>query len=244
MNQSAFDFGEFMEPKKTPVEEAAAEVNGVIDNTAVDTVEEELEEQPEELDVQKAVVESLAADKAALDCEIDNLKKALGDKEAELTAKNEEIAAVKEQLAKNAAELAALKTELAKKETELANNFERLYDVQDRNPNALALLDRDVELPDRFPGESRDHVIEVIKEARDKAEAEGRRRRAQILESVLVANEPNGTLTERRTAVEKVFAENNNVISGIVIEKLSEFSLSHKEGEEYLLPSEIILRNF
>lgn len=244
MSQSAFDFGEFMEPKKASAGEAVAEINEGIDNTAVDAVDEEFEEQPEELDVQKAVVESLAADKAALDCEIDNLKKALNDKEAELNAKNDEIASIKEQLSKSAAELSALKIELAKKESELANNFERLYDVQDRNPNALALLDRDVELPDRFPGESRDHVIEVIKEARDKAEAEGRRRRAQILESVLVANEPNGTLTERRSSIEKVFAENNNVISGIVIEKLSELSLSHKEGEEYLLPSEIILRNF
>ena len=37
---------------------------------------------------------------------------------------------------------------------------------------------------------TREQVLEVIKEARDKAEAEGRIRRAQVLEGVLVANEP------------------------------------------------------
>ena len=79
------------------------------------------------------------------------------------------------------------------------------FDQQERNPNALALLDREMELPDRFPGETRDHVLEVIKEARDAAEKDGRRRRAQLLEGVLVANEPNGGLSKKRMALEKFF---------------------------------------
>jgi predicted RNase H-like nuclease (RuvC/YqgF family) len=245
MSQGAFDFNEFIEPKKNQVVETVevVEENTTVENEPVEETVEEFD-CSEDIDVQKAVVESLAADKAALDCEIDNLKNTLTEKDSKLAERENEISSLKEVLSKKDFEISFLKVELAKKDSELAKNLEKQLDAQERNPNALALLDREVELPDRFPGETRDHVLEVIKEARDKAESEGRRRRAQILESVLVANEPNGTLAERRLSVEKVFAENNNIISGAVIEKLTEFELSHKEGEEYLLASEILLRNF
>lgn len=245
MSQGAFDFNEFIEPKKNQVVETVevVEENTTVENEPVEETVEEFDGS-EDIDVQKAVVESLAADKAALDCELDNLKNTLTEKDSKLAERENEINSLKDELSKKDFEISFLKVELAKKDSELAKNLEKQLDVQERNPNALALLDREVELPDRFPGETRDHVLEVIKEARDKAELEGRRRRAQILESVLVANEPNGKLAERRLSVEKVFAENNNIISGAVIEKLTEFELSHKEGEEYLLASEILLRNF
>ena len=245
MSQGAFDFNEFIEPKKNQVVETVevAEENTTVENEPVEETVEEFDGS-EDIDVQKAVVESLAADKAALDCELDNLKNTLTEKDSKLADKENEINSLKEELSKKDFEISFLRVELAKKDSELAKNLEKQLDAQERNPNALALLDREVELPDRFPGETRDHVLEVIKEARDKSESEGRRRRAQVLESVLVANEPNGTLAERRLELERVFAENNNIISGTVIEKLNEFSIAHKEGEEYLLASEIILRNF
>ncbi|MBO5905185.1 MAG: hypothetical protein J6Q84_02060 [Kiritimatiellae bacterium] len=238
MSQGAFDFSEFIEPKKTQVEEEieVVEEAEVFENEELEASDDEIDGS-ENIDVQKAVVESLAADKAALDIELEALKKTLAEKEELLANKESEIAAIKEEVAKKDFEISYLKVELAK-------NFEKQLDAQERNPNALALLDREVELPDRFLGETRDHVLEVIKEARDKAEEIGRRRRAQILESVLVANEPNGILAERRSIIEQVFAENNNVITGPVIETLTELELSHKEGEEYLLASEILLRNF
>lgn len=228
MSQGAFDFNEFIEPNQA---DETTEISEEFDGS-------------ENIDVQKAVVESLAADKAALDCELENLKTALAEKDTQLASRNSEIDSLKAELSKKNFEISFLKVELAKRDSELAKNLKKQLDVQARNPNALALLDREVELPDRFPGETRDHVLEVIKEARDKSESEGRRRRAQILESVLVANEPNGTLAERRSSLEKVFSENNNIISGTVIEKLNDLSIAHKEGEEYLLASEIILRNF
>jgi hypothetical protein len=106
------------------------------------------------------------------------------------------------------------------------------------------LLERNIECEDRFPGETYDHVLEVLREARDKAEAEGRTRRAQLLESVLVANEPNGTLAKKRAELEKLFNDNANVISGVVISELEKLGISHKHGEEYLLPSEIIKRTY
>lgn len=237
MSQGAFDFNEFIEPNQ------ADETTEISENEQAEEISEEFDGS-ENIDVQKAVVESLAADKAALDCELENLKTALAEKDTQLASRNSEIDSLKAELSKKDFEISFLKVELAKRDSELAKNLKKQLDVQARNPNALALLDREVELPDRFPGETRDHVLEVIKEARDKSESEGRRRRAQILESVLVANEPNGTLAERRSSLEKVFSENNNIISGTVIEKLNDLSIAHKEGDEYLLASEIILRNF
>ncbi len=176
-----------------------------------ETSAEDNAEQPEpaELDVQKAVVEELAVDKAKLEEEVNSLKIQV----AELTAK-------------------------------LAAEQERHFDEQSRNPNALALLDRDVELPDRFPGETRDHVIEAVREARDKAETEGRIRRAQLLEGVLVANESSGNLAKKRAALEKFFNDNGNILSGPVLEELSKYNIAHKNGEEYLLPSEILKRMY
>lgn len=243
MSQGAFDFNEFIEPNQADETTEISEKEEISENEQVEEISEEFDGS-ENIDVQKAVVESLAADKAALDCELENLKTALAEKDTQLASWNSEIDFLKAELSKKDFEISFLKVELAKRDSELAKNLKKQLDVQARNPNALALLDREVELPDRFPGETRDHVLEVIKEARDKSEFEGRRRRAQILESVLVANEPNGTLAERRSSLEKVFSENNNIISGTVIEKLNDLSIAHKEGDEYLLASEIILRNF
>ena len=243
MSQGAFDFNEFIEPNQADETTEISEKEEISENEQVEEISEEFDGS-ENIDVQKAVVESLAADKVALDCELENLKTALAEKDTQLVSRNSEIDSLKAELSKKDFEISFLKVELAKRDSELAKNIKKQLDVQARNPNALALLDREVELPDRFPGETRDHVLEVIKEARDKSEFEGRRRRAQILESVLVANEPNGTLAERRSSLEKVFSENNNIISGTVIEKLNDLSIAHKEGDEYLLASEIILRNF
>ena len=177
-----------------------------------------------ELDVQKAVVESLAADKAEQDERIVTLQK----------------------------ENAALKSELAQlqaKQEEMKAALEKVGDVLAKNTEAecsskIALIDRDPELDDRFPGETRDHVLEVIREARDAAERDGRLRRAQVLESVLVANEPVGRLAEKRAALEKFFNANANIMSGPVIAELEKCGISYKNGETYLLPGEILKRTY
>ncbi|MCR5413110.1 MAG: hypothetical protein K6F50_00075 [Kiritimatiellae bacterium] len=231
-----FDMNEFMKKDETVSSEK---------ETASDTAEErtEVEEAPE-LDVQKAVVESLAADKAVLDSKIEDLKKRLAEKDSEIGILRGSLKAME-------ANISALNAKLGEKEKEISRLGEKIVELQEkefekmeRNPNALALLDRDVELPDRFTGETRDHVIEVIREARDAAEKDGRLRRAQILESVLVSNEPDGTLAGKRAEMEKLFSENGNIVNGPVIERLRKEGISHKNGEEYLLPSEIIKRNY
>ena len=178
----------------------------------------------EELDVQKAVVESLAADKAEQDERIVALQK--------------ENYALKSQVSSLKSSLEEAKASLAKVGDVLARNEETPAS------STVALIDRDPELNDRFPGETRDHVLEVIREAREAAEKDGRIRRAQILESVLVANEPVGNLAKKRAALEKFFAENANIMSGPVIAELEKCGISHKNGETYLLPGEILKRTY
>ena len=199
------------------------------------TFEEFEQEQPEdvvleEIDVQKAVVESLAEEKVILEDRISEFKNKIGSLlieienfKKEICSKNEEIAVLKQ---------------------ELSRALSNVEEVESRNPNQLALLDRDVELPDRFPGETRDQVIEVIKIARDKAEEEGRVRLAQILESVLVNNEPYGNLLKRKVCLQDLFTQNMNIVNGVVIEKLKEMGISYRKGETYLSAAEIMARNF
>lgn len=178
----------------------------------------------EELDVQKAVVESLAADKVEQDERIVALQK--------------ENYALKSQVSSLQSSIEELKASLAKVGDVLARNEETPVS------STVALIDRDPELNDRFPGETRDHVLEVIREARDTAEKDGRIRRAQLLESVLVANEPVGNLAKKRAALEKFFADNANIMSGPVIAELEKCGISHKNGETYLLPGEILKRTY
>ena len=178
----------------------------------------------EELDVQKAVVESLAADKAEQDERIVALQKENDSLRSQISSLNSSIN--------------EMKASLAKVGDVLAKNTET------EGSSKIALIDRDPELNDRFPGETRDHVLEVIREARDTAERDGRLRRAQVLESVLVANEPVGKLVEKRAALEKFFNANANIMSGPVIAELEKCGISYKNGETYLLPGEILKRTY
>ena len=221
------NFEEFLddEAPKAPANEEIAE----------ETSEEDA---ADSIDVQKAVVESLAADKAeqaetiaALRAENAELRKNILELKKEAAALVERAEAVRRQMSEQ-------KTALEKVGDVLAINADNGLS------NKVSLLDRDIDVPDRFVGETRDHVIEVVREARDKAEAEGRLRRAQVLEGVLAANEPEGTLAKKRAALEKLFAENGSIVSGLVIEQLEKMGISHKNGDEYLLPAEIINRNY
>ena len=221
------NFEEFLddEAPKAPANEEIAE----------ETSEEDA---ADSIDVQKAVVESLAADKAeqaetiaALRAENAELRKNILELKKETAALVERAEAVKRQMSEQ-------KSALEKVGDVLAINADNGLS------NKVSLLDRDIDVPDRFVGETRDHVIEVVREARDKAEAEGRLRRAQVLEGVLAANEPEGTLAKKRAALEKLFAENGSIVSGLVIEQLEKMGISHKNGDEYLLPAEIINRNY
>ena len=219
------NYEEFLQPQ-----DGASE--NVTDNKEAETPEqaEEMDTQVE-IDVQKAVVESLAADKAVQDEKIASLEKAKAVLQEEVIKSKAEIERLKKQIAEQAEALGKVGDVLAmNKETDASNK--------------ISLLDRDLEIPDRFPGETRDQVLDAIKEAREKAEADGRVRRAQLLEGVLVANEPTGNLAKKKAALEKFFNDNQNILSGPVIEELQKYGISHKKGDEFLLPSEIIKRTY
>ena len=186
-------------------------------------------EPEEEIEIQKAVVESLAADKVKI--------------EEEATLARSRIAALEREKAALAARVAALEGEVASLKAELDRSADRLA-RNEETPAAskVALLERNVDLDDRFEGETRDHVLEVLREARDAAEKEGRNRRAQILEAVLLENAPVGELAARRAALEKLFADNGNIVNGEVMRQLTKQTIQYRDGETYLLPSEILKR--
>lgn len=216
---------EFLQPEENG-EEIAVQETVVEEDIVEETVTEEIE-----LDVQKAVVESLAAEKVECDERISSLEA----ENTRLTGENEELNKIKTALEEK---LAVCEKEFSKVGEILSANSES------EASNKVALLDRNIDLPDRFIGETREQVLEVIKEARDKAEAEGRLRRAQVLEGVLVANEPTGELAAKRAALEKFFNDNANILSGPVIAELERCGISYKNGEEYLLPAEILRRTY
>ena len=186
-------------------------------------------EPEEEIEIQKAVVESLAADKVKI--------------EEEASLARERSAALEREKAALAARVAALEGEVASLKAELARSADRLARNEETPASSkVALLERNVDLDDRFEGETRDHVLEVLREARDAAEKEGRNRRAQILEAVLLENAPVGELAARRAALEKLFAANGNIVNGEVIRQLTKQTIQYRDGETYLLPSEILKR--
>lgn len=192
-------------------------------------VDTPVEEDASEIDVQKAVVEALAADKAEIEEEV----KSLREKENFLSEENTRLAA----------EVARLKEELERALDSQKKIDEFLSkEVENDGRDKVALLDRSFELPDRFEGETRDHVIEILREAKITAEKDGRLRRAQILEAVLLENEPVGILAEKRAALEKLFADNQYILNGEVINRLDKLTIQHKCGENYLLPAEILKR--
>ena len=208
------------------------EEQAVVTEEVAESAEEEITQGEEiELDVQKAVVESLAAEKVECDEKILSLE----SEKSQLAVDNGQL---KAKVAELEAKIAEYEKELAKVGDILSANSETEIS------NKVSLLDRDVEISDRFTGETREQVLEVIKEARDKAEAEGRIRRAQVLEGVLVANEPTGELANKRAALEKFFNDNANILSGPVIAELERCGISYKNGEEYLLPAEILRRTY
>lgn len=234
------DYTDFLK-KPEPIPEEA-EVEAEVEETETEIVAEE------NIDVQKAVVEELAAEKVAMELKIEELTKKVAELEAEKGALVEANKKLEEEklVIKNAAneyvmvsvENTKLKEENAKLTAALVANTESTTSSQ------IALLDRNVEVPDRFVGETRSHVINAIKVALEEARANNRVRRAQLLEAVLAVNEASDEVEAKRVALENFFANHRNVLDGEVLAKLKEYGIHHKDGETYLLPSEILTRTY
>lgn len=216
------NFEEFLQPDSAQPKVEPAEKETVVDEEKHVEVEDTETSDEIKLAVSETVVEEFAAETAQ---------------------QKEIISSLRKELNRLQSENASLRLKIAEQDEALAKVGETLAkNAESAESSKIALLDRNMELQDRFEGEARDQVLEVIREARDIAEKDGRIRRAQILEAVMLANEPNGTLVNKRTELEKLFINNSNVITGSVIEELKKLGISHKNGEEYLLPSEILKR--
>jgi hypothetical protein len=218
---------EFLQPKET---EKPLESN-------IEAEEEFIEAEAIE-EVQKIVVESFATEKVEMGEKISALEEENKKYAEENKSLNEKILELTQEIAKKDALISEMRSDLEKTGDILSVNSETELS------NKISLLDRNIDIIDRFIGETRDQVLEAISAARDVAEKEGRIRKAQILESVLVVNEPTGNLKEKRIALEKFFNENQNILSGTVISELERCGISYKHGEEYLLPAEIIKRTY
>lgn len=227
------NYEEFLVPKNENEEQTAdlTSTDQTLSNADIQEEEVSAEEVSVDLDIQKAVVESLAADKAEQDELISTLRKEKNSLQKEIESLQAEIAELRKKIEEQNAALAKVGDVLAK-------------NAETADSNKIALLDRDIELPDRFPGETRDQVLDAIKVAREQAEKDGRIRRAQILEGVLLVNEPSGNLEKKRATLEKFFNDNQNILSGPVIAELEKYGISYKKGEDYLLPSEILKRTY
>ena len=219
-------FEEFLQDKTSPTPPSRG---GEPSRPPSDDDESLTPEPEEEIEIQKAVVESLAADKDKI--------------EEEASLARERSAALEREKAALAARVAELEGEVASLKAELDRSADRLARNEETPASSkVALLERNVDLDDRFEGETRDHVLEVLREARDTAEKEGRNRRAQILEAVLLENAPVGELAARRAALEKLFAANGNIVNGEVMRQLTKLTIQYRDGDTYLLPSEILKR--
>lgn len=230
-----------IESVKTPEEEIGVSEEVVSSGTRIDEVKQPVVDplvqemlaaqeegktgnQEQQLEVSNAVVEELAKD---------------------TVEQQETIKVLRKQISDQQSEIAALKLKIEEQNITLGKVGETLAKNSEvPESTKITLLERDAELPDRFEGETRDHVLEALKAARNAAESDGRLRHAQILESVLCANEPNGQLAKKRESLKKLFETNANLVTGPVIEELVKLGISHKNGEEYLLPSEILKRNY
>lgn len=228
------NFEEFLKPAEgesksveTAVAESsvpAAEPTSELPLTGVPEPVEESVDESKQLEISNTVVEEFA-------------KESVEQKEI--------ITSLRKQVSAQQSEIATLKLKLEEQNIALGKVGEVLArNSETPESSKIALLDRDSELPDRFEGETRDHVLEAIKEARDAAEKDGRLRHAQILESVLCANDPNGNLAKKRDELKKLFESNANLVSGPVIDELKRLGIPHKNGEEYLLPAEILKRTY
>lgn len=237
------DYTDFLK-KQEPAE--PIEVESVSPEAEAVEAEEIVAE--ENLDVQKAVVEELAAEKVAMELKLDELSKKIAELEAEKSALIEANKKLEEEklIIKNAAnDSVKVEAENAKLKEENANLSAALVaNTESTTSSQIALLDRNLELPDRFVGETREHVLSAIKVALEEARINGRVRRAQILEGVLVVNESTGEIEKRRAVLEKLFADHQNILDGEVLSKLQEAGVPHKSGETYLLPSEILTRTY
>ncbi len=190
----------------------------------------------EEIEIQKAATESIAAELAALrqelesyrvDCELLEADKATLEREKsqlaeQLDAERDKPATVVpdlDALAEKDREINSLKSLLAEAQRDV-----RLHD---------SLLDAPIPFSEKFEGEVREHVVEALADARKTAEAGGRERRERILEAVLGANAATGELDRRRELVKQILKDADSKLDNAALAELEKLGFRHVSGKNH-----------
>ncbi len=162
----------------------------------------------EELEIQRAATESIAADLATLRQELDAER-----------AKPALVVPDLDALAEKDREIDRLKTLLVEAQRDV-----RLHD---------ALLDMPMPFSEKFAGEVREHIVEALADAREAAEAGGRDRRARILEAVLGANAATGELECRRELVKQIIKDAGSKLDNNALTELEKLGFRHVSGKNH-----------
>lgn len=214
-------------------------------------VEAEKDALLEEIETQKAVVESLAEDLAAARAEAEESRAAADERIAQLEADCTRLAAEGEAARQEheaecdairkelAAEKAAPKVdpkileESAAKDREIERLQALLIEAQRTSLSSSVLLEKPEGFVEKFPGEVREHVMEALADAAEAAEAGGRDRRSRILEAVQCANPANGDLAERRAQVKQILKDAGSFIDDTTIAALEKLGFRYISGSNH-----------
>jgi DNA repair exonuclease SbcCD ATPase subunit len=219
--------------------------------------EEKIEFLEEELEIQKAAAEEVAAEYlatrnrateaeskvAVLEKEFEEVKKTLSEENSSLQKEIEKLRSDLEIAQKKASEIdPAVIQELENLKKELNNVNEQKMSLEERlniaeqtSLSSSVLLDKPTtfSITEKFPGEVREHLLSTLKEAMRSADQSGKERRAKILESILCANPPGDELTIRRDEVRDIMRNAGSVIGESSIKQLEQMGFRFISGSNH-----------
>ncbi len=183
----------------------------------------------EEIEIQKAATESIAAELANIQRELEASRIDYNAIEEEKAQLESELQALRDKPAEVVPDLEAL----AEKDREIDRLKTLLVEAQRDVRLHDSLLDTPVPFSEKFDGEVREHVVEALVGAREAAEAGGRDRRARILEAVLGANLATGELDFRREIVKQIVKDAGSKLDNAALAELEKLGFRHISGNKH-----------
>lgn len=219
--------------------------------------EEKIELLEEELEIQKAAAEEVAAEYlatrnrateaeskvAVLEKEFEEVKKALSEENSSLQKEIEKLRSDLEIAQKKASEIdpaVIQELENLKKEINVVNEQktsleERLNIAEQTSLSSSVLLDKPTtfSITEKFPGEVREHLLTALAESMRSADQSGKERRAKILEAILCDNPPGEELSVRREQIRDIMKNAGSVIGESSINELQKMGFRFISGNTH-----------
>jgi chromosome segregation ATPase len=219
--------------------------------------EEKIEFLEEELEIQKAAAEEVAAEYLAtrnrateaeekvaiLEKNIDEVKKNLSEENFSLQKEIEQLKIDLEAAQKKASEIdpaVIQELETLKKELDIVNQQktnleERLNIAEQTSLSSSVLLDKPTtfSITEKFPGEIREHLLTALAESMRSADQSGKERRAKILEAILYTNPDSGELALRRNEVTNIMKDAGATIGEESIKRLEKMGFRFISGNKH-----------